>query len=240
MLDVLADCNKGFLLRCKSILEDRHSPSNLNPCRKCCQWDINGKSKSIEKVLVLDKYPTTCDPNSPAVPAGRSMGALYVAPVKKISVWLTLAVRLIAHNVTLGVWNKGVMGAYLWTCFVAGSVRDNIWRKCRPQSGVVNNEGDNVVTDDDANFEDDGGIYDGYKPLVDGTSNIVPSIWFSTLMMSAYLDCAIHLVFHGIVAYLAGHVLTQLFERLANGYLLDSKWILAGHSWCKMKYFPKK
>ena len=65
-------------------------------------------------------------------------------------------------------------------------------------------------------------------------------------MMSAYLDCGMHLVFHGIVAYcvervdefMADHVLTQQFERLADGYLLD----IQSHKldWCKMKYFPKK
>ena len=244
--DVLADCNRCFLLRCKAVLEDRHSPSNLHPCNKCCQWDLKSNSKSVEKVLVPDKYPTTCDPNSPSVPAGRSMGALYIAPVKQSFVWLTEAVRLAAHNVTVGVWNKGVMDAYLRTCSVAGSVCNNIWSRCRPQSGVVNNEGDNVVTDDDNDMEDDGEIYDGYRPLVDGTSNIVPSIWFSTLMMSAYLDCGMHLVFHGIVAYcvermdefMADHGLTQKFERLANAYLLD----IQSHrlDWCKMKYFPKK
>ena len=53
--------------------------------------------------------------------------------------------------------------------------------------------------------------------MVGGTSNVVPSIWFSTLMISAYLDCGTHLVFHGIVSYcveqmdefMADHGMTQ-------------------------------
>ena len=64
--------------------------------------------------------------------------------------------------------------------------------------------------------------------------------------MNAYLDCGMHLVFHGILAYcvekmdefLADHGLTQKFERLVNSYLLDIQSLRL--EWCKMKYFPKK
>ena len=54
--------------------------------------------------------------------------------------------------------------------------------------------------DDDEENEDDGEICDGYQPILGESSNVVPSIWFSSLMMSAYLDCGMHLVFHGIVS----------------------------------------
>ena len=61
-------------------------------------------------------------------------------------------------------------------------------------------DGNNVITDDDdKENEDDCEIFDGYQLILGGSSNVVPSIWFSLLIMSAYLDCGIHLVFHGIV-----------------------------------------
>ena len=64
--------------------------------------------------------------------------------------------------------------------------------------------------------------------------------------MNAYLDCGMHLVFHGIVAYcvermdefLADHLLTQKFERMVNVYLLDIQSFRL--DWCKMKCLPKK
>ena len=65
-------------------------------------------------------------------------------------------------------------------------------------------------------------------------------------MLNAYLDCGMHLVFHGIVAYCVERVeefmvdqgLTQKFERLANTYLIDIQ--LLRLDWCKMKFLPKK
>ena len=64
--------------------------------------------------------------------------------------------------------------------------------------------------------------------------------------MSAYLDCGMHLVFHGVVAYcveeincfLSAYALTPKFERIANIYMLDIQSLRL--DWCKMKYFPKK
>ena len=132
------------------------------------------------------------------------------------------------------------MEEYLRTCAVAGSVRTNLWNVCRP------NLGHNIVTDDEEeDSDDDGEIMDGYAPLLGVSSNIAPSIWFSSLMMSAYLDCGIHLVFHGIVSYcvermdefMATHGLTQKFERLVNVYLVDIQSLRL--DWCKMKFFQR-
>ena len=69
-----------------------------------------------------EKYPTVCDPDSLEVPLVHEIGAFFVSPVRQNFQWLTKAVMLAAHNVTTGVWNKGVMEAYLRTCAVAGSV----------------------------------------------------------------------------------------------------------------------
>jgi len=175
------------------------------------------------------------------------MGASFILPMKQNFAWVISVVRFAAHNVTSGAWNKGVMEAYLCTCSIATSVRKNIWIQCGPKSGVMSTDDNNIVTDtDDDENEDDGEICDGYTPILGSSSKVVPSIWFSSLMMSAYLDCGMHLVFHGIVAYcvermddfIADHGLTPKFVRLANVYLLDiqSHWL----DWCKMKFFPKK
>ena len=149
---------------------------------------------------------------------------------------------LVAHNVSEGFWNKGVMNAYLRTCSVATSVRDNLWHRCKKKSQQRTDDDDE---DDGGDQESDGEIDDGYTPLVGVHSNVVPSIWFSSLRMNAYLDCGIHLVFHGIVAYvvekmdefMADHGLTPKFERMTNIYLLDIQSLRL--DWCKIKTLPK-
>ena len=222
-------------------MKDRHSKSIMRPCSLCCQWDLNSESQSRTKVLVPKDYPTVIASDSPKVPMGREIGAKYVTPVKQTFQWLEEAVHLASHNVSAGVWRKGVMVAYLRTCSVATSVRDNLWKRCRPGASdtVVNDEED----DDGTN---DGEVNDGFVPIVSDESNVVPAIWRSALMMNAFLDCGMHLVFHGIVAYcvemmeafLADHAMTPQFERLVNVYLVDIQALRL--DWCKMKFFPKK
>ena len=124
--DVLADCRKCFLLCCDALFKGRHSKSDLVPCSHCCQWDLKSESASTKKVLVPAKYPTACDIDSPDVPLGREMGASFILPMKQNFAWVTSAVRLAAHNVSSGAWNRGVMEAYLRTCSITTSVRDNI------------------------------------------------------------------------------------------------------------------
>jgi hypothetical protein len=155
-----------------------------------------------------------------------------------------MAVLLAAHNVSLGFWKKGVMDAYLRTYAVATSVRDLIWIVCRPGSiSKIALQPENAVLEEDQSDMD---IGDGYTPIVGDHSNVVPSLWYSPLMLNAYLDCGMHLVFHGIVAYCVERVeefmvdqgLTQKFERLANTYLIDIQSLRL--DWCKMKFLPKK
>ena len=63
--------------------------------------------------------------------------------------------------------------------------------------------------------------------------------------MRSYIDCGMHLVFHGVVAtcvsvmedFITDHGLTQQFERLANHYLQDIQSLRL--EWCKMKQLPK-
>ena len=243
--EVLPDCKKCFDRRLTALLQDRHSKSNIPNCSYCCQWDLNSNSRSVKRSIVPDKYPTESDPDSPEVPEGREMGATHVPPVKQTFEWLSKAVLLAAHNVTVGAWNKGVMDSYLRTCAIARSVRENLWKRCGPNAGNDMTD-NNVVVDDDGEIDNYGEINDGYDIMVGEDSNVLPAIWSSSVLMSAYLDCGMHLVFHGIVSYcvekidefLADHGLTKKFVRIANIYLLDIQALRL--DWCKMKYFPKK
>ncbi len=97
----------------------------------------------------------------------------------------------VGYNVAAGVWNKGVMDTYLCTCAVDKSVPEFVWKTKNPKTTM---EDDNDVT-----FEDDE-IRDGFKPLTAYIS-IVPIMRFIKLVMNAYVDCGLHLVFHGVVAY---------------------------------------
>jgi len=106
----------------------------MNVCHDCCQWDLNSSSVSLMKIGVPEKYPHECAPDSPEIPDGRQMGVTFIKPIKQTFKWLTMAVLLAAHNVSLGFWKKGVMDAYLRTCPVATPVRDLIWVVCCPGS----------------------------------------------------------------------------------------------------------
>jgi len=139
-----------------------------------------------------------------------------------------MAVLLAAHTVSLDFWKKGVMDAYLCTCAVATSARDLIWIVYRPGSvAKIASQLENAISEE---HQSDNEIGDGYTPIVGDHSNVVPSLWYSPLMLNAYLDCGMYLLFHGIVAYCVERIeefmvdqgLTQKFERLANTYLIDA------------------
>ena len=138
-------------------------------------WDLNSDSQSRKRIGVPDKYPTECASDSPDIPYGREIGVKYVTPVRQTFEWLKCAVILAAHNVSAGVWNKGVMEAYLRTCSIAGSVRDNIWNKCRPITIA------RALADEETG--NDGEINDGFSPLIGVESNVIPKIWSSSLKM---------------------------------------------------------
>ena len=238
--DVLPDCDRCFKKRTIALISDRHSKSNLDQCRSCCQWNLKSTSKSRNRILVPNKYPTKSCENSPSAPSDREVGIRYIIPVHQNFEWLIQAVSYAAHNVSAGFWNKGVMTAYLRTCSVSKSLYNHVWKVCNPKS--VN---DNEETDWSTNVGEDGEIVDGYCPVLTENSTVIPSLWKSSLMMSAYIDCGMHLVFHGVVAYcveemdsfLSDHALTPKFERLANNYMLDIQSLRL--EWCKMKFFPK-
>ena len=86
------------------------------------------------------------------------------------------------------------MEAYLRTCSIA--VRNNIWNICWLQRITI------IVNDAETNLVCNDNVDDGFDPVtIDGESKFVPALWNSLLFMSAYLECGMHLVFHGILAY---------------------------------------
>ena len=236
--EVLPDCKKCFQKRLEAVLKDCNSNFSIPRCRQCCQWNLLSDSVSRKRVLVPKNYPTTKHHDSPDAPIGRQVGIQYIVPVHQTFQWLILAVRFAVHNVSAGVWNKGVMEAFLRTCSIATSVRNNIWMKCRPKNNV---QQDVVENGDDTE------INDGYEPCVDDDdeNGTIPKIWKSMLQMNAYIDCAMHLLFHGIVAYsveridefMKDHSLTPKFEGIVNKYMTDIMCLRL--EWCKIKLFPK-
>ena len=77
---------------------------------------------------------------------------------------------------------------------------------------------------------DDGEIKGDYASVLHSGSNpgnITPLIWYSKLIMSSFIDCGMHLIFHDIVAYtvvkmegfIKDHGMSQQFEHLSNHYL---------------------
>ena len=120
--NVLADCKRCFNRRISVLLLDRHSASQIRPCQHCCQWDLCSTSDTSKRIPVPEKYPRICAPDSPDPPVGRKIGLLFLVPVRQHFEWLIRAVAVATHNVTLDVWNQGVMEMYLLSCAVATSV----------------------------------------------------------------------------------------------------------------------
>ena len=89
------------------------------------------------------KYPQQCDVDCPEILAGRPMTATYIVPIEQNCLRLRQAVLLAVHNIRVGVWNEGIMDAYLCTCSVVWSIRDKIWARCRLQ--LLDNETDHPV-----------------------------------------------------------------------------------------------
>jgi hypothetical protein len=75
---------------------------------------------------------------------------------------------------------------------------------------------------------DDGKIGDNDAPLTPDPSGVLPEMWESVLLVETYLDCGMHLVFCGVVAYcvkqeecfIKNQGLSQQFEQMATTHLL--------------------
>ena len=61
--------------------------------------------------------------------------------------------------------------------------------------------------------------------------SVAPLLWYSMIVMKAYVDCGMHLIFHGIVAYSVGimdgilsdHGQTPQFLEIVNEHLMDTE-----------------
>ncbi len=233
--DILPDCKKCFDRRLKEVLKDRHSRVVMSTCSRCCQWDLESESACLTKIPPPDKYPTESSPGAPSPPIGRTVNERYLKPIKQSFRFLVAATSFAAYNVASGLWNKGVMDTYLRTCAVAKSVRQHIWNE-------KNTRGTTVSMDEN---DDDDEISDGFHPIT-GYMSLAPILWFSKMVMSSYVDCGLHLVFHGVVAYcmeimesfLSDHGLNPSFLVLVNDHLSDIEALRL--EWIKMKCLPKR
>ena len=234
--DQLSDCKQCFRKRIEKTLLDRYSKVDLGLCRHCAQWDLESESPSMACNHVPEHYPRIQADGSPDAPKGRSTFETQIDPIKQTFEFLRMAVLFAAFNVAAGVWTKTTMNVYLRTCSVAKTVRDYVWQVSKSQ---------NAITTLEEIIEEDGEVSDGFQPKTN-EMYIAPYIWYSKLVMSSYVDCGMHLVFHGVLAYtvevmerfITDHKLSNQFLDLVNDYLDD----IEGHrlEWCKVKTFPKK
>ena len=120
------------------------------------------------------------------------MNARTILFLRQDACFTKTAVKLAGFNVSAGHWNKGTMTAYLCTCAVSQRVIENVWRVGKKLNQV---EGAHDVVVD----YEDGEMDNGWMAA---SSDTYPKIWDSNVPFDAYLDCGIHLLFHGIVAYI--------------------------------------
>ena len=131
-----------------------------------------------------------------------------------------------------------MLDAYLRTCSVSKTVREFIWKSKGSSDG-------NAYDDDEKGCDGDGELDEGYVPLM--TSNgMDPVLWYCWIAMNAFIDCGMHLIFHGIVAYVVEIIATFVTDHGKTPQFLD---MINPHldyisnlclKWCKMKTFPKK
>ena len=240
--DVLADCKKCFKERIRSVLDDGHEKTSLDgSCRQCCQWDLHSNSPALKKIVPPEKYPTVAADHAPPAPEGREINLRFLKPVQQSFEWMIAAVLYAAFNVSAGVWNSGVMEVYLRTCGIATSVRKNLWRVVK---GLKTSDNDDADVNNYVDPET-GEISDDMDLITDKDNKIVPKIWYTKVKMNSFIDCGMHLIFHGIVAYIArvldefiaDHGLTPTFEKIVNEHLLEIESMRL--EWCKAMSLPK-
>ena len=72
-----------------------------------------------------------------------------------------------------------------------------------------------LMTTKNEGCEGDGELDDGYVPLM--TSNgMAPVLWYCRMAMNAFIDCGMHLIFHGIVAYIVEVIATFVANHEKN------------------------
>ena len=231
---VLPDCDVCYRNRVKNLFDIGMDVKNVSgPCSRCCQWDLTSTSPAVKKLLPPPDYPKKTDDNAPLPPDGREAGVKFIKPVPQSFEMLIASVNYAAYHVRFNLWNKGTMVAYLRTCAISQRVRDHLW-------SVIKHEQEEIM------MVDDGEIDDGYKPLTNDLDDPMPKLWHSRMDINSFIDCGMHLIFHGILAsvvevlesFFADHKIATAFERVVNVHLLEIQSMRL--EWCKTKPVPKK
>ena len=91
---------------------------------------------------------------------------------------------------------------------------------------------------------DEGETADGFQVMSKSSSSL-PVIWTWDVLSDVFLDCEMHLVFHGVVAniveavhqFMTDHDIASEFIRMVNPFTLEfaTLWL----DWCHMKLSPK-
>ena len=221
-------CKVCFKKEINSLMSDIHSPSTLATCGRCCQWDMKSSSPANKKVKgseikTTDKYPTSCDPSSPAHPLHRPVPTSHLRPVELDYLWMVCALRFAAHNVIHHMWNKGTTFSYLKSCAIPDRVTDKLYTRFNKMDPSNDDEGVEVASNE-----------------------YVPFVWLSIVCIGAWIDAGMHHVFHGVVArimVLMEDVMTKedkktTFEDIANPHLAEIGSLRL--DWLHVKTLPKK
>ena len=122
---------------------------------------------------------------------------------------------------------------YLWTCAISKRVQSHLW-------SVLKAGGEEVidVTDDK--------IDNGYAQIISQDRNFISVIWQSRLDINSFIDCGMHLIFHGVLASIVevlNSVFTDIklgtaFENTVNVYLSEIESFRL--EWCNTTPVPKK
>ena len=132
------------------------------------------------------------------------------------------------------------------SCSVAMSVIDIVWRRNKATTNYVPTieyPTESDATNDNSNM--DGEESDGFSVVTTDKSGL-PVIWTWDVLLSAFLDCGMHMIFHGVVTdviemaddFMKDHKLASEFIRLVTPYMNDIRTLRL--DWCPMKLLPKK
>ena len=92
----------------------------------------------------------------------------------------------------------------------------------------------------------DGDIDTGHASIMTGTTSYMPKKLHSRLTINSFIDCAMHLIFHGVLTtlveviddFLTNQKLGSAMEKTLNPFLLKVESLRL--EWCKAKLLPKK
>ena len=231
---VLPDCDICYAKRLDSVIADGLQSPCMDGCGMCCQWNLQSNSSALKKIKPPEHYPRRTEDEAPIAPLGRATGITHILPVKQDFEWLVQALNYAAYHVDRGLWNKGNMEAYLRTCAMSKRVRDQLWafvKKGSPEEMIESIDGE---------------IDTGHAPIMTSATSYMPKIWHSRLTINSFIDCAMHLIFHGVLAtlvevidaFMTDQKLGSAMEKTINPFMLELQSLRL--EWCHAKPLPKK